>query len=59
MMHASGMQTVVVTIEELTIKVRLLKLSLGVSQAVAWRVFFNFTYCYLKFPFSLGVECQQ
>ncbi|KFZ60287.1 Vacuolar protein sorting-associated protein 13C, partial [Podiceps cristatus] len=29
MMHVSGLQTVVVTIEELTIKVRLLKLSLG------------------------------
>lgn len=28
MMHVSGLQTVVVTIEELTIKVRLLKLSL-------------------------------
>lgn len=28
MMHVSGLQTVVVTVEELTIKVRLLKLSL-------------------------------
>lgn len=48
-MHVSGLQTVVVTIEELTIKVRLLKLSLEEQVCFSSCSLFFFVVCFVFF----------